>query len=200
MTVCSDNGIGFLFAPKLHERMGRVAALRKELGTRTIFNLLGPLANPADAKSIVLGVCDARLTRLFAEVLSDLGMHRALVVHGDDGLDEISCCAPTMVAELKDGRITEYTLTPEELLGRRYDRSEIAGGDAAANAKLLKAVLSGQERGAARAIVVLNAAATLIAAELAEDLPAAIKLAERSIDSGAAMKKLALLIAASHGM
>ena len=195
-----DNGIAFLFAPKLHERMGRVAALRRELGTRTIFNLLGPLANPAGAKAIVLGVCDAKLTRLFAEVLSDLGTERALVVHGDDGLDEISCCTPTMVAELKNGKIAEYTITPEELLGRRYNRSEIAGGDAAANAKLLKAVLANQDRGAARAIVVLNAAATLIAADLAADFPSGIKLAERSIDSGAAMKKLAALIAASHGM
>ena len=195
-----ENGVGFLFAPKLHERMGRVAALRKELGIRTIFNLLGPLANPAGAKAIVLGVCDAKLTRLFAEVLLDLGTERALVVHGDDGLDEISCCTPTMVAELKNGRIAEYTVTPEELLGRRYDRAEIAGGDAAANAKLLKAVLSGQERGAARAIVVLNAAATLIAADLATDFASGMKLAARSIDSGAAMKKLAALIAASHGM
>ena len=195
-----DNGIGFLFAPKLHARMGAVGALRKELGTRTIFNLLGPLANPAGAKSIVLGVCDAKLTRLFAEVLLDLGTERALVVHGDDGLDEISCCTPTMIAELKDGKITEYTITPETLLGRRYDRSEIAGGDAAENAKLLKAVLSGQDRGAARAIVVLNAAATLIAANIAQNFAEGIKLAERSIDSGAAMKKLAALIAASHGI
>jgi len=195
-----ENGIGFLFAPKFHERMGRVAALRRELGTRTIFNLLGPLANPADAKSIVLGVCDVKLTRLMAEVLLDLGVTRALVVHGDDGLDEISCCTPTTVAELKDGRITEYTLTPEELLGRRYSRADIAGGDAACNAKLLKAVLSGQERGAARAIVVLNAAATLIAAGLAADFADGIKQSERSIDSGAAMKKLAALIAASHGI
>ena len=195
-----DNGIAFLFAPKFHERMGRVAELRHELGVRTIFNLIGPLANPAGAKSIVLGVCDPKLTRLFAEVLSDLGAERALVVHGDDGLDEISCCTPTMIAELKNGKITEYTVTPEELLGRRYNRSEIAGGDAAENAKLLKAVLSGQERGAARAIVVVNAAATLIAAGLADSFSSGIKLAERSIDSGAAMKKLAALIAASHGM
>jgi len=195
-----ENNIGFLFAPKFHERMGRVAALRKELGIRTIFNLIGPLANPAGAKSIVLGVCDAKLTRLFAEVLLDLGAERALVVHGDDGLDEISCCTPTMVAELKDGRIAEYTVTPEELLGRRYDRSEIAGGDASVNAKLLKAVLSGQDRGAARAIVVLNAAATLIAAGLAADFADGIRQAKNSIDSGAAMKKLAALIAASHGM
>ena len=195
-----DNGIAFLFAPKFHERMGRVAALRKELGVRTIFNLIGPLANPAGAKSIVLGVCEAKLTRLFAEVLQDLGAERALVVHGDDGLDEISCCTPTMIAELKNGKISEYTVTPEELLGRRYQREEIAGGDAATNAKLLKAVLAGQERGAARAIVVLNAAATLIAAGLAENFPSGIRMAERSIDSGAAMKKLAALIAASHGM
>jgi len=194
-----ENGIGFLFAPKLHARMAKVAELRRDLGARTIFNLLGPLANPAGAKSIVLGVCDARLTRRFAEVLLDLGAERALVVHGDDGLDEISCCTPTQVAELKNGRITEYTIMPEQYLGRRYDRSEIAGGDAAANAKLLKAVLSGAERGAARAIVVLNAGATLLAAGLAEDLGGAMKLAERSIDTGAALGKLAALIAASHG-
>ena len=193
-----EHGIGFLFAPKLHERMGRVAALRRELGTRTIFNLLGPLANPAGAQSIVLGVCEAKLTRLFAEVLFDLGTKRAIVVHGDDGLDEISCCTPTTVAELKDGKIAEYTITPEELLGRRYDRSEIAGGDAACNAKLLKAVLSGADRGAARAIVLLNAGAVLAAADIAPDIAGGIKLAERSIDSGAALGKLAALIAASH--
>ena len=195
-----ENGIGFLFAPKLHARMANVAGLRRELGARTIFNLLGPLANPAGAKSIVLGVCDARLTRRFAEVLFDLGAERALVVHGDDGLDEISCCTPTLVAELRDGNITEYTITPEEFLGRRYDRSEIAGGDAAENAKLLKAVLSGADRGAARAIVVLNAGATLLVAGMADNLASAIKLAERSIDSGAALNKLAALIAASHGV
>ncbi len=195
-----ENGIGFLFAPKLHARMANVAGLRRELGARTIFNLLGPLANPAGAKSIVLGVCDVRLTRRFAEVLFDLGTERALVVHCDDGMDEISCCTPTLVAELKDGKITEYTITPEEFLGRRYDRSEIAGGDAAANAKMLKAVLSGADRGAARAIVVLNAGATLLVAGMADNLHSAIKLAERSIDSGAALNKLAALIAASHGV
>ena len=194
-----ENGIGFLFAPKLHERMRRVAGLRRELGVRTIFNLLGPLANPAGAKSIVLGVCDGKLTGVLAQVLSELGTRRALVVHGEDGLDEISCGAPTLVAELRDGQVSEYTILPEELLGRRYDRSEIAGGDAAHNAKLLKTVLSGNERGAARAITVLNAGAVLLVSGLAADFPEAIRLAERSIDSGAAIKKLAALIAASHG-
>lgn len=194
-----ENGIGFLFAPKLHERMGRVAALRRELGVRTIFNLLGPLANPAGARSIVLGLCDGKLTGLFAQVLSDLGTLRALIVHGEDGLDEISCCAPTQVAELRNGRISEYTITPEELLGRRYDRNGIAGGDAAHNAELLKAVLSGRERGAARAITVLNAGASLLVSGLAGNFPEAVELAERSIDSGSALRKLAALIAASHG-
>ena len=194
-----ENGIGFLFAPKLHERMGKVAALRRELGFRTIFNLLGPLANPAGAKSIVLGVCDGNLTTLFASVLADLGTSRALVIHGEDGLDEISCSAPTKVAELNNGVVTEYTIKPEELVDRRYDRSEIAGGDAKCNAVILKKVLSGAERGAARAIVTLNAGAALFVAGLADTLADGVRLAERSIDSGAALKKLAALIAASHG-
>ena len=192
------HGIGFLFAPKMHPILGKVGSLRKELGFRTIFNLLGPLCNPAGATGIVLGVYDSKLTELLAEALRELGVKRALVVSGHDGLDEISCAVTTRVAELEDGVIRSYELFPELLLGTAYPTSAIAGGDAETNAAILKAVLSGEERGAARSIVLLNAAAAIRVAGRAKDLREGILLAALSIDSGAAMKKLDALIRESR--
>ena len=191
-------GIGFLFAPKMHPILGKVGALRRELGFRTIFNLLGPLCNPAGATGIVLGVYDPKLTELLAEALRELGVKRALVVSGHDGLDEISCAVTTRVAELEDGFIRSYEIFPELLLGTAYPTSAIAGGDAETNAAILKAVLSGEERGAARSIVLLNAAAAIRVAGKAKDLREGILLAALSIDSGAAMKKLDALIRESR--
>ncbi|MBQ7208322.1 MAG: anthranilate phosphoribosyltransferase [Lentisphaeria bacterium] len=192
-----DNGIGFLFAAKLHPVMGAVAPYRRELGIRTLFNMLGPLINPAGASAQLLGVYDAKLTELFARVLRALKLRRALVVHGHDGMDEITICAPTRVSELKDGGIRTYDLHPELYLGRLYDPQEIPGGDAPENARILKAVLSGEDRGAARAITVLNGGAAILVAGLAEDLRDGIRQAEKSIDSGAAMEKLEALLRSS---
>ncbi|MBQ9336085.1 MAG: anthranilate phosphoribosyltransferase [Lentisphaeria bacterium] len=192
-----DNGIGFLFAAKLHPVMGAVAAYRRELGVRTIFNMLGPLINPAHASAQLLGVYDAKLTELFARVLRDLGLRRALVVHGHDGMDEITVCAPTRISELKDGEIRTYDLHPEIYLERLYRAEEIPGGDAAENARILREVLTGKDHGAARAITLINSGAAILAAGRAEDLRDGIRQAERSIDSGAAMEKLEALIRSS---
>lgn len=192
-----EHGIGFMFAPKLHPIMAAVAPLRRQLRTRTIFNLLGPLCNPAGANGIVLGVFAAPLTELFAAVLRELGVRRALVVHGHDGLDEISCGATTRVAELRDGEIHSYELFPELLLGSSFDSAELAGGDPARNAQIMLSILNCEDHGAPRAAVVLNAAAALVVSGLAADLKMGVTLAEKSIDSGAAREKLHTLINAS---
>ena len=192
-----DNGIGFLFAAKLHPVMGTVAPFRRELGIRTIFNQLGPLINPANANAQLLGVYDAKLTETFARVLRGLNVRRAMVVHGHDGMDEITICAPTRVSELKDGEIHTFDLRPELYLGRLHDASEIPGGDVRENARILRGVLEGKERGAARAITLLNSGAAILVADMAEDLGDGIRQAERSIDSGAALEKLELLIRSS---
>ena len=192
-----DNGIGFLFAAKLHPVMGAVAVYRRELGVRTIFNMLGPLINPAHASAQLLGVYDAKLTELFARVLRDLGLRRALVVHGHDGMDEITICAPTRISELKDGEIRTYDLHPEIYLDRLYRAEEIPGGDARENAQVLRSVLTGEDHGAARAITLINSGAAILAAGRADDLRDGIRQAEKSIDSGAAMEKLEALIRSS---
>ena len=193
-----SHGIGFLFAPRMHPVLGAVSVLRRELGVRTIFNMLGPLCNPAVATGIVLGVYDTGLTELFAEALRALGTKRAMVVCAHDGLDEISCGAPTRVAELKDGMIKSYDLYPELLLETTYPLSAIGGGDAKVNAGILLAVLEGRDRGAARAVVLLNAVAVIYVAGLAADLPAGIAAAAESIDSGRAREKLRILIEESN--
>lgn len=192
-----DNGIGFLFAAKLHPVMGTVAPYRRELGVRTIFNMLGPLINPANAGAQLLGVYDAKLTELFARVLRDLKLRRAMVVHGHDGMDEITICAPTRISELENGNISTFDLHPEIYLGRLYSAEEIPGGDVAENARILRSVLTGEDRGAARAITVLNSGAAIMVAGKAEDLCEGMRLAERSIDSGAALEKLEALIRSS---
>ena len=193
-----EHGIGFLFAPKLHPVMGTVAPIRKALGIRTIFNMLGPLINPAGASAQLLGVYDAKLTELFAGVLAKLGVRRALVVHGHDGLDEISCCTPTRISELKDGVSVTYDLQPEMYIGRKYRPEEIAGGDAQENARIIRAVLSGEDRTAHRAISLLNGGAAILVAGQAKTLGEGIRKAEESIDSGAAMHKLEQLIRSSR--
>jgi len=192
-----DHGIGFLFAAKLHPVMGTVAPFRRELGIRTIFNQLGPLINPANANAQLLGVYDAKLTELFARVLRGLNVRRAMVVHGHDGMDEITICAPTRVSELKDGEIHTFDLRPELYLGKLYDASEIPGGDIKENARILRSILSGEERGGARAITLLNSGAAILVAGKAEDLRDGIRQAEKSIDSGAALEKLEVLIRSS---
>ena len=195
-----DNGIGFLFAAKLHPVMGAAAPYRRELGIRTIFNMLGPLINPANAGAQLLGVYEAGLTELFARVLRDLKVRRALVVHGHDGMDEITICAPTRISELKNGEIHTYDLHPEIYLGRLYRAEEIPGGDAAENARILRSVLAAEDHGGARAITLINSAAAILAAGKAEDLRDGIRQAEQSIDSGAAMNKLEALIRSSKNV
>lgn len=194
-----EHGIGFLFAPKMHPAMKYAIGPRRELGIRTIFNMLGPLTNPAGATGQVLGVFAPQLTEMFAQVLRELGTRRAFIVHGSDGLDEITCTGPTRVCELRDGVIRTYELNPELLLpGGVCDAGEIAGGDAPANAKILKDVLSGERTDGARQVVLLNAAAAMVAGEKADRLEDGLKLAVESIDSGAALKKLEQLVEATR--
>ena len=187
-------GIGFLFAPLYHSAMRHAAGPRKEIGLRSIFNMLGPLTNPAAANCQLLGVYAPELTEMFADALKLLGSRRAIVVHGHDGLDEISVCAPTRVSELKDGRIETYDLLPEQYFGELADPESMQGGDPAENADITRRILSG-ETGPHRNVVVINAAAALVAADQAADIPAGIQQAETAIDSGAAVGKLEQLIA-----
>jgi len=182
-------GIAFLFAPAMHSAMKQVQAVRRELRLRTIFNLLGPLTNPARATCQVVGVYSADLVEKLAEALSMLGLRRALVVHGCDGLDEITITAATRIAEVRDGQVRSYEVTPEEFGLQRATLNDIAGGDAALNAKLISEVLSG-EKSPRRDVVLLNAAAALVAAGRADHLRDAVPLATEAIDSGAAEKKL----------
>ncbi|MBZ4659237.1 MAG: trpD [Desulfacinum sp.] len=186
-------GIGFLFAPLYHGAMKYAAKPRKEVGIRSIFNMLGPLTNPAGANCQVLGVYAPQLTEMFAQALKLLGARRAFVVHGHDGLDEITVCAPTRVSELNDGLIRTYELDPEMILGRTADPDDLRGGSAEDNARMLRAVLEG-EKGPRRDVVVLNAAAALVAAGAAEDFRQGVRKAEEAIDGGAAKAKLEALI------
>jgi anthranilate phosphoribosyltransferase len=189
----AEIGIGFLFAPLYHGAMKHAAAARKEVGVRSIFNMLGPLTNPAGANCQLLGVYAPQLTEMFAEALRLLGTRRALVVHGHDGLDEISVCAPTRVTELKDGLIRTYDIDPERFLGRRATPAEVAGGDPARNSEIARGVLAG-DKGACRDVVVLNAAAALVAAGKTDTIEAGMRLAAESIDSGSARRKLDELV------
>ncbi len=190
----AETGIGFLFAPRYHGAMKYAANARKELGLRSIFNMLGPLTNPAAANCQLLGVFAPQLTEMFARALNQLGTKRALVVHGHDGLDEISVCAPTRVCELRDRQITTYDISPETYFGRLADPAEIRGGDAPENAEITRSILSG-EKGPRRDIVAINAAAALMAASRAEKIGPGIEMAESAIDTGAAADKLESLIA-----
>jgi len=189
-------GIAFLFAPRYHSAMRHAMPVRKALGVRTIFNLLGPLANPAGATCQLLGVYASELTEMFANALRLLGTRRAFVVHGHDGLDEITVCDATRVSELDNGVIKTYDLAPERYFGERAAAAGVAGGDVPANAAILTAVLAG-EPGARRHMVLLNAAAALVAANRAPDIAAGLELAAQAIDSGAAAGKLQALVTAS---
>jgi anthranilate phosphoribosyltransferase len=186
-------GIGFLFAPSLHGAMKYAIGPRKQIGIRTIFNILGPLTNPANATSQVLGVYSAGLLEPMARVLKNLGTRRAWIVHGEDGLDEISVTAPTKVAELKGSAVTLFTITPEEFGFKRAGISDIRGGSARENAEIISGILNGQ-KGARRDIVVLNAAAGLYVGEKVRDMKEGVRAAEEAIDSGKAMERLQSLI------
>lgn len=190
-------GIGFLFAPRLHGAMKYAIGPRREIGIRTIFNILGPLTNPAGATCQLIGVYDPRLTEMFAGVLKNLGTKRAFVVHGSDGLDEATITGETRVSELRDGMISTYNIDPADLFGEIYSVEALRGGDATANARITKDVLTGQN-GACRQIVLFNAALAIVAGEKAGSLKEGIQVAADAIDSGAARKKLQALIALSN--
>ncbi|OPY10752.1 MAG: Anthranilate phosphoribosyltransferase [Syntrophus sp. PtaU1.Bin005] len=190
-------GIGFLFAPKLHGAMKYAIGPRREIGIRTIFNMLGPLTNPAGANAQLIGVYDAKLTEMFAGVLKNLGARRAFVVHGSDGLDEATVTGPTRVSQLKDGLISTYNIDPMDFFGRTFSLEDIAGGDASANARITRDVLTGKE-GACRSIVLLNAALAIMAGEKAGTIPEGLAVAADCIDSGKAAKKLQELIELSN--
>ena len=182
-------GIGFFFAPAAHTAMKHAMRARKELKFHTAFNLLGPLTNPAGARAQLAGVFNARATELVAAALAALGAERAFVVHGAEGLDEISISGETHVAEVRGASVCSYSVTPEDFGLSRAPIEEIAGGEAQANAVMIRDVLEGQ-RGARRDVVVANAAAALVAAECAGDFREGARQAAESIDSGAARKKL----------
>ncbi len=192
-------GIGFMFAPVFHRAMKHVAAPRKEIGVRTIFNILGPLTNPASAKAQVLGVFDAALTEKMAGALGNLGVEKAVVVHGLDGLDEISTLGETQISELRDSKVKTYKAKPEGFGFRRASISDLAGGDANFNARIAIDILKNGAKGAKRDIVVLNAAAAIYAAGKAATIREAIPLASEAIDSGKAYEKLAALVKESGG-
>lgn len=183
-------GIGFMLAPTFNPAMKKAAGVRKELGVRTVFNFLGPLANPASVKRQALGAASAEIAPKMIAVLKDLGHERALVFHGDDGLDELSTAAASHVWELRDGEIREYDVDAEALGLSRATDADYKGGDPATNATIVTAVLEG-EAGPRRDIVLLNAAAGLVAGGLADELSAGIELARAAIDDGGASRTLA---------
>jgi anthranilate phosphoribosyltransferase len=191
--------IGFMLATNHHASFKHVTGPRKELGQRTLFNMLGPMLNPARAKRQVIGVYDMKLTRLMADVLKELRSEHVMVVAGTDGLDEITLTAPTKVAELKDGQVTEYVLNPEDLGLPLCQPQDLKGGDPARNASILRGILAG-DKGPARDIVALNAAAALYVGGVAPDLRQGVTLALRSIDSGAARSGLEKWVSHSRAL
>ena len=191
-------GICFLFAQNYHIAMKYVAPIRKELGIRTVFNILGPLSNPAGANMELMGVYDEALVKPLAQVMANLGVTRGMVVFGQDSLDEISMSAPTSVCEIKNGTFTSYVLTPEQFGYERCTKEELQGGTPQENAKITRDILEGKEKGAKRHAVCLNAGAALYIAGKADTIEAGVKLAEQLVDSGAAKNKLEEFIAKSN--
>jgi anthranilate phosphoribosyltransferase len=195
IAACIDEiGIGFLHAPLLHNAMKYVGPARKQMGIRTIFNMLGPLTNPAGADAQVIGVYSEPLTEVLAGVLAQLGSRRALVVHGSDGLDEITISGPSKITELRDGKVSTSTVSPEDFGLSTAPLKEIKGGEAATNAQIIIEVLEGRP-GPRRDIVVLNAAAALLASSTVKDLSEGVHRSVESIDRGNAREKLDRLVA-----
>jgi len=189
----ADTGIGFLYAPLLHTAMKHVMGARREIGIRTVFNLLGPLTNPAGANAQIIGVAAAGLTEPLARVLAELGTYRAFVVHGADGLDEISNTGESRVSEVREGLVRTFTVRPEDFGLPRAAIRDLLGGDRERNAEIIRAILAG-DPGPRRDIVLMNAAAALVVGGRARDLKEGAALAARSIDSGAARGKLERLV------
>ena len=195
---CIDEvGIGFLFAIALHGAMKHAIGPRRELATRTVFNILGPLTNPAGAKRQLLGVFDGALTEALAGVLRELGSDQALVVHGSDGLDEITLTGPTQVSEFRDGQVRTRQIHPEDFGLQTVSAEALKGGDADYNARILRGVLDGEE-GPQRDVVLLNAAAAMVVGGLAENITAGLEVARESIDSGKARQALDRLVEVSN--
>lgn len=190
MARCIDeNGFGFLYAPLLHKAMKYAIGPRREIGVRTIFNILGPLTNPAKANRQLIGVFRGELTVVLANVLKNMGSKHVLVVHGEDGVDEISISGRTMVSELKEGKVQNYSISPEDFGLRKWDFSEIVGGDPVKNHQITLDVLEGKG-GAARDMVLLNAGSVIYLSGKADSIPEGIQLAAESIDSGNAKEKV----------
>jgi anthranilate phosphoribosyltransferase len=195
----NEIGICFMFAPLYHGATARVAGIRRQLGIHTTFNLLGPLSNPAGAPRQIIGVWRLELAEKLAHVLGELGTERAWVVHGEDGLDEITLAGKTHVAEAHDGQVKTFEIGPGDFGFETRSLEHLRGGDAEANAEIVSAVLSGERKDEARRLVIMNAAAALFLGGAAADLRDGAKIAGNSIDSGAARQKLELLIEATSG-
>jgi len=195
--LVDDIGIGFMFAPNYHPAMKHVAPVRKELKLRTIFNLLGPLTNPASAKNQVVGVYGKELTIVFAEVLKKLGSHHVLSVHGDDGMDEISITGKTYIAELKNGKILEYEFNPQDYGFELGSIEDIEVNDIESSKKMMLSVLNG-DKNTARNITILNAGAALYVSGICQDFESAFEVSAQMIDEGRAIKKLKQLIKKSN--
>jgi anthranilate phosphoribosyltransferase len=194
VTRCIEElGIAFMFAPAFHPAMKYAAPTRREIGVPTVFNILGPLTNPAGARAQVLGVARASLVEKMALVLKNLGYIHALVVHGEDGLDEITITGSTIVCELKEGVISSYSICPQDFGLQRAEPASLTGGDAVENAAILRRILNG-EHGPKRDIVLMNTAAALLAGDMVQTLEEGVLLAEKALDSGRAMEKLERLI------
>lgn len=196
--LLKETGICFLFAQKYHTAMKYVGPIRRELGIRTVFNILGPLTNPARANMQVMGVYDEKLLEPMARVLTNLGVRKGMVVYGEEKLDEISICGPTKVIAFHNGEYKKYTITPEEAGLRRGQKGDLLGGTPQENAEITRAILAGEERGAKRDAAVINAAAALFVAGKANGMKAAVKLAEDTIDSGKALRKLEEFVEVSN--
>jgi anthranilate phosphoribosyltransferase len=193
-------GFGFMFAPAYHPAMRHVGPTRREIGVRTVFNILGPLTNPAGARYQTLGVADAKLLPLMGAALSRLGCARALVVYGEDGVDEVSLSAPTRVCEVAEGQLREYTVTPESLGLPERSRDEVRGGDPQQNAALLREILGGKQDGAPADMVAANAGAALYITGHAECLKDGAQMARETLRSGKALGTLEALAATSHSL
>lgn len=199
VTKCVEEaGIGFMFAQSFNKSMKYVGQARSEMGIRSVFNILGPLANPSDAKCMVVGVYDPSMTEIVANAMSRLGVENGFVVSGEDHMDEFTITGKTTVSEIKDSKVNTYEVTPEQFGLKRASLEELQGGDGVENAKITKAVLKGEEKGAKRDIVLLNAGATLYAGGIADSIEDGIHKAAEAIDSGKAYETLEKLVKLSN--